>query len=884
MGIKVQRKVILVLLSALCGMVSLSAQEQRDSLVRLVKGSTLRLIEDGSSNYRQATDATFLHNGTYLICDTAYWYVDSKLIDAFGNVKMVQDETILTSEHLNYFIDRDMARFSGGVVQLRDKGGNTLRTYTLDYNTKDSVAVFDGGAALKSKDGQIIESTKGTYETRRELFTFEDNVNMFTDSIFIKTTGMLYDSRENRAIFTEPIDFWKDRNMLSADGGWYHRPSETFFFKDRVHALTSEQESWSDTLYYYRNSNDVLLLGNAQVQDTTRNMSAVADHIHYCDTNSTLTLMRNAAVALATRPDSSSVIDTIYCGGDLIVYRTIKKCDISEGEIKAAEGRLEEISTDPVGEYRRKAAEEAAKAAAAAAEADPLREDMIDRGAAGAIERRKRLEAIAAKKEAAAETPADAPEETPEETPEEAPVVAPADTLSARLDSTLSVGLDSLAASADSVVVLPDTTKIGFLTATGEVRVFKRDIQVLCDSLLYCDLDSIARLYINPIVWNEGNRQYSSDSITLLVSGGRVTKANLMSNAFVITEEDPLHYDQIRSTEMMAYFDSTMALSRYDALGGVDALFYLQEKGEFATVNKVKTKMMSAFFQNGEINRVHYFDSPANDAYPTAQLPRGEEKMKGFNWNTGKRPASRYDVTPLQIRKSFRNFYMRRPRTTFRQTDRFFPGYMKGVYREIAVRDSIRKWEELHPAKPDTVAADSPVAMADSLESVAPVDTLKSVHSEEVGSPAPVAASDSLQAPKDSTVSVADSVRVLTAKEIRAQERKARADSLEARRQARWAELDARDAAKAEAKRQKQLARQREKTRKLWLEAQKQKRADEEKLQQYISKFEKQKSRKYGRKNSAEVPALREDRHEVGRELTVTTVKSESVGSVEASE
>ena len=55
-----------------------------DPYVHLVKASSVRMITDENQKaYRQAVDATFLHNDTYLICDTAYWRVDDNIINAF---------------------------------------------------------------------------------------------------------------------------------------------------------------------------------------------------------------------------------------------------------------------------------------------------------------------------------------------------------------------------------------------------------------------------------------------------------------------------------------------------------------------------------------------------------------------------------------------------------------------------------------------------------------------------------------------------------------------------------------------------------------------------------------------------------------------------------
>ena len=198
----------------------LSAQEQEpaDSLVRLVKAQSIELYDQFGRSYRKTIDATFLHNGTYLICDTAIWCVDTKIINCWGHVQRVQDETVLTSDKLDYLIDEDLAQFRGSVVQLRNKKDNLLRTRNLDYNTKDSIAVFRDGGAMRDQDGQVVESREGTYNSTTKLFTFRNQVNMFTDSVFVKTSDLVYDGEQNRMEFVAYVDFWKDGNMLSA--GW----------------------------------------------------------------------------------------------------------------------------------------------------------------------------------------------------------------------------------------------------------------------------------------------------------------------------------------------------------------------------------------------------------------------------------------------------------------------------------------------------------------------------------------------------------------------------------------------------------------------------------------------------------------------------------------
>jgi hypothetical protein len=73
-----------------------------------------------------------------------------------------------------------------------------------------------------------------------------------------------------------------------------------------------------------------------------------------------------------------------------------------------------------------------------------------------------------------------------------------ADSLNTATDSTMIA--DSLSVPQDTIVVEKDTTKMGFLSAIRNVKIYRKDMQVLCDSLVYTDLDSLARLYKNPII------------------------------------------------------------------------------------------------------------------------------------------------------------------------------------------------------------------------------------------------------------------------------------------------------------------------------------------------------------------------------------------------
>ena len=934
--------------------------EQKDSLVRLLGCDELQQVEEYGQSYRKALGhARFEHNSTLLICDTALWNVNQNVINAFGNVQIIQNNTVLSSESLDYLIDQNLAQFRGALVQLRDKDGNTLRTTDLDYNTKDSVAVFRNGGALRDKDGQIIESDDGHYYSKLKTFSFTNNVNMYTDSIFVKTDDLDYNTGTNVATFGTGTNAWRDNNMLSSQAGFYERTLEKFTFFRNVHILTENQEAWADTLVYYRVPNNVEMFGHVELLDTTRNVAAVAGYVQYIDSLSFIKLTREPAVIAISEQGEKR--DTAYIGADTLILRSIPKCDVDSSEISNSASRLKEISVDPVTEYRRKAYE-AAKAAAEEArkkreEEDPNAAGASDRGASAvkpggkptgkpagkaggkptgkpagkatgtaigktagttagktgdnsggkAISKSGKLSAdamigdpvtkgrqglpapwddvieyapprfqlpdtlktspdtvrvpsdsLAAKTLSAVTEPVSVTEPA-EVTDPQSP-----DSLTVPTDS-LTVPGDSLHVPTDSLSLAPkDSTKISFIYGIRNVKVFRNDMQVACDSLAYTDLDSLIRLYENPIVWNEIKRQYSADSITVIVKNQSIDRASLMSNAFIIVQEDTLSYDQIRGTEMMAYFDSTGALRRFDSMGGASGVFYIEENGSLATVNKFESKMLTATLKDGNIQDLNYFDAVKTDAYPVVQMKKDEKILKGFDWQPDKRPKGPEDITPYKPRESQRKVYENVPRAEFAQTDIYFPGHMNSVYKMLARQDSLKRVRNAERRRLEAERKAEAARIADSLRIVAAADSLALADSlaradslalrDSLASRDSLARQDSLVVSDSLSVSKADSlandpsaIKKAEQERKKAEREKARKDR-QAAKEARWAELDARDAAKAKAKEEKALKKKRQRTLKT-LKAMEKRRAKEERmLERYKARYEKQKARKAARK------------------------------------
>ncbi len=923
------RRLLSYFLLSFLACVGLLAQnhEDTDSLVRLLGCDELRQEEEFGKNLRKALGhARFQHNGTLLLCDTALWHVEDQIINAIGHVQIIQDETILTGEKLDYYIQDNLAQFRGALVQLQDKKKNTLRTNNLDYNTKDSVAIFRDGGSFRDESGQIIEGDVGTYDSKIKTFFFNGDVNMFTDSIFIKTDHLEYDTDQSFATFGKGTNAWQKKNMLSADAGWYDRAKEIFLFNDNVHLLTENQEGWADSLKYFRNTKDAEMFGNAQVLDTTRNVASVAGYMQYCDSLSKILMRRDPAVICVVEQDSTK--DTVYVGGDELVYWTVPKCAIPDESFKSAKARVDEMYQDAIGAYRENAARDAAAKAAEEKkkmeEEDPNAFASVDRGKAAA----GRPAGVSGPPAGVSGSPAGVvgPPDGGMEPPE-----SPQNALQNINEDSLKIATirDSLARADSIALAKTDSTAIGFARAVKNVKLYKSDMQMACDSLEYSDLDSLVRLYIDPLVWNEGKRQYSADSIAMLIKNRSFDRASLMSQAFIAVQEDTASYDQIKATDMMAYFDTSGALKRFDAMGSVAGVFYIEENKSLATVNKFESKMLTANFKDGSINDLNYFEEVKSDAYPVVQMKKDERFLKDYKWLPDKRPKSPSDVTSLVLRKSMRAKYESIPHARFPHTDKYFPGYMDEVNKMIARSDSLKRARSLQKdsldgieaarkdslaliheayldslskalalgkdtlavkdslaAKPDSLSmkADSLsgkenplVSKADSLAGGVSADSLK--HGSGKGSPngvneakqesgkgSPGGVDEAKQESGKGSPGGVDEAKQESGKEGIKEAKQAKRLDREARKKARWERLEKEDQEKAAKKAAKQQEKLRKKTLKT-LRALDKRAAKEQKIyDRYKARYEKQKAREDARKSARE--EARESAREEAREST----------------
>lgn len=144
---------------------------------------------------------------------------------------------------------------------------------------------------------------------------------------------------------------------------------------------------------------------------------------------------------------------------------------------------------------------------------------------------------------------------------------------------------------------------------------------------------------------------------------------------------------------MIGYFFNN-DLYRFDALGGVNALFFLMDGDLLTTANLKEAKSLSALIRDGSARRLLYTEQIKSDAYPVLDLPKEKMYLKNFEWRGSERPLTSESVTPRKPEPTQRAEYSYLPLPRYQETSRFFGDVMKNRLPYIERIESDRRSRE----------------------------------------------------------------------------------------------------------------------------------------------------------------------------------------------
>ncbi|MCL1937533.1 MAG: hypothetical protein FWF52_03940 [Candidatus Azobacteroides sp.] len=202
----------------------------------------------------------------------------------------------------------------------------------------------------------------------------------------------------------------------------------------------------------------------------------------------------------------------------------------------------------------------------------------------------------------------------------------------------------------DSLFLHADTLQVQTVDKEREikafygVRIYRIDLQGVCDSLQFNTKDSILNLYKNPVLWNTGY-QITADTIKILFNDSTVEQVKALDRSFAIEERDSTYFNQIKGKNLTAFFTGG-ELERVEVESNTESIYYpIEDKGtEFLGRNKTESDFMTIYVVNRKPVKILWWPTPKAEMLPIPDLTPEAKFLKDFvNYNY-LRPKDKDDI------------------------------------------------------------------------------------------------------------------------------------------------------------------------------------------------------------------------------------------------
>ncbi|MDE6197725.1 MAG: hypothetical protein K2F91_07670 [Muribaculaceae bacterium] len=204
---------------------------------------------------------------------------------------------------------------------------------------------------------------------------------------------------------------------------------------------------------------------------------------------------------------------------------------------------------------------------------------------------------------------------------------------------TVEVAADTIAGTEAYTRV--DTSHVAVLYP--RVRFYRADMQGVCDSMRFTEADTMLRMFVNPVVWNQ-DQQVFGNVIELELNDSTIEKAILPDQAFTAQHIEGEHYNQMSGKEMIAYFTDGQ-MRRLDINGNVEIIMYPEESD--STINKIvnaESSFLTARFKGRTTESIKTWPQTTGTATPLFLAKKSLYKLPKFQWFGDMRPMSPDDI------------------------------------------------------------------------------------------------------------------------------------------------------------------------------------------------------------------------------------------------
>lgn len=206
------------------------------------------------------------HDGVVLTCNKAYFFQKENYIKAFGNVQLVQGDTLfLNSKYAEYSGNVKKAFATGNAVMTSPDA--TLQTDTINFDRNVQEVFYNTKGTIVNKDNTLV-SKSGRYYVAQKKFQFLTEVTLTNPKYVIKSNHLDFYSNSGHSYLFGPSTITSKTNYIYTENGFYDTKKNLAHFLRKSYIKYDDRRIEGDSLFYNRNTEFASATRNVKITDS----------------------------------------------------------------------------------------------------------------------------------------------------------------------------------------------------------------------------------------------------------------------------------------------------------------------------------------------------------------------------------------------------------------------------------------------------------------------------------------------------------------------------------------------------------------------------------------------------------------------------------------
>jgi lipopolysaccharide export system protein LptA len=277
-------------------------------------------LDKDKDNYPGATILTrddsqqvhIVHEGVNMWCDKAIHFGEEDFIEAYGNVKLIQGDSINMSSKYAEYSGKSKLAFASGDVILKEPS-STLTTDTLYFDRVKQQAYYRSKGKVVRDTSGTITSQIGRYYMDTKKYQFVKDVVLVNPDYTINTNRLDFYTESGHAFLYGPTTIDSKESKIYCEKGFYNTKNDTGYFVKRSRIDYDNRIFEGDSMYFDRNRSFASASNNIKVTDTVNN-SIIKGHYAEVFREKDSVFITKRALAISVQDK-----DSLYIHGDTLM-------------------------------------------------------------------------------------------------------------------------------------------------------------------------------------------------------------------------------------------------------------------------------------------------------------------------------------------------------------------------------------------------------------------------------------------------------------------------------------------------------------------------------------------------------------------------------------